>query len=110
MADEEASDRDDASISRVDRMEYRPPKDHQARAQKEGVITALMQRWRITFEPHDCDPTGAIKCIFKRKSNGASGPSINDLTDTTYSKRSMMDRFIVTVDRFDRMVTIKSPI
>ena len=42
VADGEASDRDDASISRVDQMECGPPKDHQARAQKEGVITALM--------------------------------------------------------------------
>ena len=42
VADGETSDRDDASISRVDRMECRPPKDHQARAQKEGIITALM--------------------------------------------------------------------
>ena len=38
----ETSDRDDASISCVDRMECGPPKDPQARAQKEGVITALM--------------------------------------------------------------------
>ena len=34
----------------------------------------------------------------------------HDLMATTYLKRSMMDRSIVTVDRNDRAVTIKNPL
>ena len=37
----------------------------------------------------------------------SSGRSIHDLTAVIFLKRSMMDRFIVTVDHFDWTVTPK---
>ena len=57
--------------------------------------------------PPECDRTGAMQSVLKRISNGSSGPSIGDPMDPTYSKRSTMDRSIVTVDHFDRTVTPK---
>ena len=35
---------------------------------------------------------------------------MEDLTNAIFSKRSTMDRSIVTVDRFDRTVMIKNPL
>ena len=60
--------------------------------------------------PPDRDRRGAMQCVLKRISEGPSGPSIGDPTDAIYSKRSTMDRFIVTVDRFDWTVTPKCAI
>ena len=51
-----------------------------------------------------------MQSVLKRISNESSGPSISDLMDVTYSKRSTMDLSIVIVDRFDRTVTPKCTI
>ena len=48
-----------------------------------------------------------MRSVFKRISDGPYEPSIGYPTDAIYSKRSTMDRFIVTADCFDRTVTPK---
>ena len=58
----------------------------------------------------DRDRRGAMQSVLKHISNGSFGPSIGDPTDATFSKRSTMDRSIVTVDRFDQTVMPKIPI
>ena len=65
---------------------------------------------RSASQPSDRDPTGANQGVLKRISSGSSEPSISDPTDAIYSKRSTMDRSIVTVDCFDWMVTSKCTI
>ena len=48
--------------------------------------------------------------MLSRISSDASGPSISDRTITTFSETIHRGRFIVTVDRNDRTVTIKNPL
>ena len=73
-------------------------------------ITVLI-KWRGAHLDHPIAIQGAqFKGVLKCISNGSSGPSISDLTDLKYSKRSTMDRSIVIVDRFDLTVTPKCTI
>ena len=50
------------------------------------------------------------RAFLKRLSEDWSEPFIEDRTDATFPKTVHCGPFIVTVDRFDRMVTIKYPI
>ena len=61
----------------------------------------------IASRPSDRDPRGAILSILSRIPSELIWTVHRDRTATNFSKRSTMDRFIVTVNHFNRMVTPK---
>ena len=85
-------------------------KINQARALFPGVITAEMH----PRGPHLSRLFAIQRVSFHAFYNAfreiRSRSSIYDLTVTIFLKRSIVDRFIVTVDRNDRTVTIFRPI
>ena len=66
--------------------------------------------WRGASWSSDHDSTATNRCIFITAITWIILTVHRDLTATTCSKRSTMDRSIVTVDRFDQTVTHKIPI
>ena len=70
-----------------------------ARAFIKGIITVAIKDWR-----------GESERFYNRISSDESGPSISDPTDATFPKTVHRGPFIITVDRFDRTVTIQSPL
>ena len=81
--------------------------NHHARAQKGGVITATIKSRRGASRSSDQDPTDAILSVFLNAylRFNRDRPSRSDGHD-------LIDRFdcLDGYDRFDRTVTIKSPI
>ena len=94
----------------VDRVDAGSREDQSSTWLFPGVITAEMH----PRGPHLSRPFAIQRVSFHAFYNASreirSRSSIYDLTVTIFSKRSIVDRFIVTVDRNDRMVTIFRPI
>ena len=74
-------------------MERGPPDLIKNTCVNQGVIMAKIKSWRGASRSSDQDPTNAILGVFK---------TLIDGSNRDRRSRSMMDRFIVTVDRFDR--------
>ena len=78
-----------------------------ARALIVSVITAEMKRWGANRDRPIAIQGARSNAFYNASRQIASRRSILDPTATIFLKRSIMDRFIVTVDRFDRTVTPK---
>ena len=87
------------------------PVDHRirsrARALIVSVITAEMKRWGADRDRPIGIQGVRSNAFYNASQRIASRRSIFDPTATIFSKRSIVDHFIVTVDRFDQMVTPK---
>ena len=80
MARRGALDRDDASISRVDRMECGPPINQEHVLIKRRYNGHPDETARIASGLPDRDPTNGIQAFLQRLSMGASEPFVEDWT------------------------------
>ena len=110
MANRGASDQRERGSSSVDWMCSRSTGSRSHTCSKGGSYNGLDLIAHDASRPSDRNPRGAIKCVLQRISTASSERFTRDQTAVICSKRSTIDRFIVTVDHFDRTVMPKYPI
>ena len=100
----------DDQSTRVDRMDARSTKVHQAHVSIKRHYNGPDRTARGASGPSDQDSKDAIESVFKRLSTDQIQAVHHDPTVVTYLKRSTMDCSMITVDRNDRTVTPKNTI
>ena len=98
------------SIARVDRVEAGCTGDQSARDNNRGVITAEIKSRGSHLSRPIAIEGASFEAFSKALSADQSRPSIRDPTIATFSENGPSWTVIVTVDRFDRTVTIFRPI
>ena len=71
------------------------------------IITAQIKRAREHLDRRITIQRVQSSAFYNAYQRASSGCSIHDPTVAIFLKRSTIDRFIVTIDRFDRTVTPK---
>ena len=107
MADEEALDWRKHNRSASIGCACGPPDRITCTCLFKRIITAQIKRAREHPDRRITIQRAQSSAFYNAYQRASSGCSIHDLTAAIFLKWSTMDRFIITVDRFDRTVTPK---